>query len=81
MVFASTEKRKRMPLDAERDPATDEWVPALDPEGNVADTTRRVPDGHGGTMPVVAIVPAGMGRWRSHFATCPRAREHRRADR
>jgi hypothetical protein len=80
MVFALTEKRKRMPLDAERDPATGSWVPKLCEDANVADTTRRVPDGHGGTMPVVKIVPVGLGRWVSHFATCPNSAKHRRTD-
>lgn len=77
MVFALTEKRRRMPLDAERDPATGHWVPRLADDGNIADTTRRVPDGRGGTMPVVKVVPSGLGRWVSHFATCPNAERHR----
>jgi hypothetical protein len=62
---------RRMPLDA--NPANP-TQPARVDGGNVVVLGA---DSHG--TPVVRVVANGAGRHRSHFATCPRAKEHRRA--
>lgn len=66
--WARTEARKNMPLDV--DPATGELLVASD--GNVVVT------GWEGPLRLVRVVPAGEGQHRSHFASCPNAKEHRR---
>ena len=80
IVWVLTEGGKRMPVDAE-----DGWPIAYDdgnllPTGEVKSTDR-------GSAQVVRVTPAGEvslfadlteQRWKSHFATCPDADQHRK---
>lgn len=66
--WARTEARKNMPLDV--DPATGDL--AVFDDGNVVVT------GWEGPLRTVKVVTAGEGPHRSHFASCPNAKGHRR---
>lgn len=77
IAWALTEKRKSMPVHAERNEAG-EVVPWVTDEGNLVDTGRTAFGRLGGQVPVVKVVRKGFGRWVSHFAKCPNAEQHRR---
>lgn len=86
-VWGLTEKRRAIPLDAERD-ADGKWSPVEDPKGNIEPTGAQTWGRNGGLVPVVRalrkdeIAQVSMApRWRSHFATCPKAAEHSRGRR
>lgn len=64
--WARTAARKNMPLDCNPDGSL-----ATFPDGNVVVT------GWDGPFRLVAVVAAGEGQHRSHFASCPHAAEHR----
>lgn len=73
IVWAQTEPKndkpgRAMPLDA-----NDDGSLAVPGNGNIIVTAQ------GPRGPVVRYVPAGRGLHVSHFATCPNAKQHRKA--
>lgn len=70
IVWAVTTAHRRMPLD-----------PTPDPAGNVVMTAAIETDDDGRLLPVVRVLHDGDthygDRYRPHFATCPRAADHR----
>jgi hypothetical protein len=79
IVWAKTTRMRRMPLDAMRD-GMGKLIPLCPTDGsaNVRPTGQTVTDRDGGRIAVVEVVAKGEGVWRPHFATCPKAKEHRR---
>lgn len=85
MVFVRTDKGHRLPLDAVEQDGT--WVPLLVQGGNVEPAEGEAYDGST-RVPVVrtlskaqaeaATLPGVASRWRSHFASCPKAEQFRR---
>lgn len=76
IVWVETEAKgdkpgRKMPLDA--DPENLSRAATFD-NGNIIFTKATTGDG----TPIVRYVPAGPGRARSHFASCPNAKSHRR---
>lgn len=68
---ASAKKPARMmPIDADAD-----GEPAAFADGNLVFTGQRSVKGN----PIVRYLPAGKGNRRSHFASCPKASEHRKS--
>jgi hypothetical protein len=65
--WARTEAGKNMPLDVGADGEL-----LVVPDGNVVVT------GWAGPLRLVRVVAAGEGQHRSHFASCPNAKAHRR---
>lgn len=77
IVWVETEAKpdkpgRKMPLDADPDEPARALAFA---EGNIIFTGAHTGDG----TPIVRYIPAGAGRYRSHFASCPKAREHRKS--
>lgn len=72
VVWALTEGRKRIPLDAEPNPAEPDRHVPLTIEGGGLEAV-----GWDGPMRVVRAVPKA-GNLRTHYATCPQAKAHRR---
>jgi hypothetical protein len=80
VVWAETEAKegkpsRKIPLDAEHMGGWDS--PTKHDNGNLVAVGSTV--GEFGSTMVVRYVPAGPGRYRSHFVSCPNAKEHRRA--
>lgn len=73
LIWALTSTRKWMPLD---------FRPVVD--GNFIIVERVLIDGHEGTVPKIASVSKGQDvggepRYQSHWASCPRAKDFRKA--
>lgn len=73
VVTEASEKKaaRKMPLDA--DPENPVKALRVD-DGNIIFTGKQNDDG----VYIVRYVGKGVNRFRSHFATCPQAGEHRR---
>lgn len=67
IIWAVTDNGKRMPLDVQVDLAGEFWLEAGATKGTtIAHAVRSV------------AMPPGAPRYRSHFATCPHAGQHRK---
>lgn len=72
ILWALTEARKRIPLDAEPNPADPSRLVPITVEGGGLEVV-----GWDGPMRVVRAVPKA-GNMRTHYASCPNAKGHRR---
>lgn len=71
VIWCLTEKGKRMPIDADPE---EPRRPLTVADGNLIICKQ----GEAGEADTVRYVPAGRGRYRSHFASCPDSKSHRR---
>lgn len=76
VVWVETEAKgdkpaKRMPVDADPDNTSRCLVVS---DGNLAIVGQA-----GSGVPIVRYVAKGSGRYRSHFATCPNSKSHRKS--
>jgi hypothetical protein len=74
VVWAETDKGKRIPLDGEDQGGFTSLATFAD--GNLVAVGSKL--GEYGSTPIVRYVKAGEGRYRTHFSSCPEASEWRR---